>query len=63
MNQHNAYVFFLELLWFQMLHLSLICFGFVFVHSVKEKSSLILLHIAAVLQSLSRIQLFNLMDD
>ena len=41
----------------------LICFGFVFVRSVKEKSSLILLHIAAVLQSLSHIQLFNLMDD
>ena len=37
---------------------SLICFEFVFVHSVKEISSLIILHIAVVLQSLSRIQLF-----
>ena len=42
---------------------SLICFEFVFVHSVKEISSLIILHIAVVLQSLSRIQLFDLMAD
>ena len=41
---------------------SLICFEFVFVHRVKEKSSLILLHIV-VLQSLSCAQLFNPMED
>lgn len=40
-----AYVTFLEVLWFQMLHLSLIHFKLYFVYGIRQGSSFILLHV------------------